>query len=100
MRHADGICEFNARAIRRDISYRTIDAAAVVERECAAFKHSAPRYRSLLDHRRWSEFHSMSVEDTNAELLAIESNVRCIWTAIQALFTIVQPDKYRRKIVN
>jgi hypothetical protein len=75
MRHPDAICDFNARAIRGDISYGAIDAAALVERECAAFEHSMPRYRSLLDHRRRSEFQSMSVENSRVELPAIESNV-------------------------
>ena len=91
MRDANGIGDFNARAIRRDISYRAVDAAAVVKRKRAAFEHSMPGYSSLLDHRRGSKYQSVSVENSKAELLAIESNVRCIWTGIQASFTIVHP---------
>lgn len=48
---ADGNGDVNSRTARRDVSDRTVDAAAAAKRDRAVFEHSVSGRRPVLDHR-------------------------------------------------
>ena len=48
---ADGNGDVDSRTARRDVSDRTVDAAAAAKRDRAVFEHSVSGRRQLLDDR-------------------------------------------------